>query len=131
MLGSVSQSQLEEKLKHAADAFRASIETFRNALEGVFGVCYEEISQLLSKEGVSFAVSGDEIVAALATLSSLCEKADSAESKSNLEQSVSEFESFLQEYPFSGKAHCMLAYCLLGLERWGVKLPQEGTPSSR
>lgn len=110
--------QLGKKDEEAIGAFRASIETFRGQLKDVFAECYGDISQALTRQGVRFAASGDEIVATLDRLDALTDSLDSANSKEDVHRLAGEIERFLQKYPFSGKAHFIYAHCLLGLDRF-------------
>ena len=110
--------QLGKKDDEAIGAFRKSIEIFRGQLKDVFDGCYGDVSQALTRQGVGFAASSEEIVAALARLDALTESLDTANSKEDLHRLAGEIERFIQQFPFSGKAHFIYAVCLLGLDRF-------------
>ena len=113
-----SGARLSKQDDEAIHAFRKSIETFRSQMDGVFSECYDDIAEELGSQGVRFATSGDTMAATFKRLEGLYEAMDAATSIEDQTRLLSEVKKFLAEYPFSGRAHGICAFVLIGLERF-------------
>ena len=109
---------LAKKDEEAMNAFRKSIDTFREQMDAVFAECYDDIAEELGRQGIRFATSGDTMAATFKRLEGLYEAMDAATSVEDHTRLLSEVKKFLAEYPFSGRAHCICAFGLIGLERF-------------
>ena len=110
--------RLSKQDDEAINAFRKSIETFRVQMDGVFAKCYEEITEGMRRQGVTFGASEVMMAATFKRLDRLCDGLESVTSLDEKTRVLSEIRRFVDEFPFSSRGHCMCAFALIGLDRF-------------
>jgi tetratricopeptide (TPR) repeat protein len=110
--------QMGKKDTELLNAFLDSIKEFQGQLDRVFFECYSELQESSRRKGIRFAVGFSEILESLEKLEELSAALDAAESKEEIARVATQVEAFVTKYPFSGKAHYLLASSFLSLDRF-------------
>jgi hypothetical protein len=110
--------QMGRKDAELVNTFLDSIKDFQGQLDQVFFECYSELQESSRNEGIQFSVGCDEIIQSLKKLEELSTAFDSVDSEEEIARIATRVEAFIAKYPFSGKAHSLLASAFLSLDRF-------------
>jgi len=110
--------QMGKKDTELVNAFLDSIKDFQGQLDRVFFECYSELQESSQRKGTRFAVGFSEILESLEKLDELSAGLEAAETKEEIARVATHVEAFVTKYPFSGKAHSLLASSFLSLEQF-------------